>query len=89
MSDDIHRLLREVWPTLSLAERQALRIIIKSLGRRGLEPDLVPDRPICPLPIAPGAVAYGRVMDRIDEDALVEALHFGFEPPAKLRGDAA
>lgn len=89
MSDDIHRLLREVWPTLSLAERQALRIIIKSLGRRGSEPGLAPDRPTGPLPILPGAVAYGRVMHRIDEDALVEALHFGFEPPANLRWDAA
>lgn len=89
MSDDIHRLLREVWPNLSLAERQALRIIIKSLGRRGSEPDLVPDRPICPLPIAPGAVAYGRVTDRIDDDALVEALHHGRGNPAKSREDAA
>lgn len=89
MSDDIQRLLHQVWLTLSLAERQALRIIIKSLGRRGSEPGLAPDSPTGPLPIAPGAIVYGRVMDRIDEDALVEALHFGLARPAKLRGDAA
>jgi hypothetical protein len=89
MSDDIQNLLHQVWPTLSLAERQALRIIIKSMGRRGPAPGLAAERPSSPLPHLPGAVPYGRVMDRIDEDALVEALHQGRGNPVTPREGAA
>lgn len=70
MSDDLERLFRDVLPTLSLAERQALRIIIKSFGRRGSETHLVPERP-GPLPIRSSAVAYRRVLDCVSDDELL------------------
>lgn len=75
MNDKDIRQLCELWLKLPLSERHAVLIIVKALGgRRGPQSEPAAEPPKGPLPVRPGAVAYGRIMERIDEEALVEAL---------------